>query len=85
LKPTIWKRETYWLGSDRMGRDMLSRLLFGTRISLSIGFLAVLISMLLGMSLGSLAGFFGGKSGYDHSLVHVGGLVYSGYHSCHCY
>ena len=52
---------TYWLGTDRMGRDMLSRLLFGTRISLSIGFLAVLISMFLGMSLGSLAGFFGGK------------------------
>jgi peptide/nickel transport system permease protein len=41
---------------------MLSRLLFGTRISLSIGFLAVLISMFLGMSLGSIAGFFGGKT-----------------------
>jgi ABC-type dipeptide/oligopeptide/nickel transport system permease subunit len=54
-------KRTFWLGTDRMGRDMLSRLLFGTRISLSIGFLAVLISMILGMSLGSLAGFFGGK------------------------
>ena len=52
---------TYLLGADKMGRDMLSRLLFGTRISLSIGFIAVLISMLLGMSLGSFAGFFGGK------------------------
>ncbi len=55
------EKRTYWLGTDRMGRDMLSRLLFGTRISLSIGFLAVLVSMFLGMSLGSLAGFFGGK------------------------
>lgn len=55
------EKRTYWLGTDRMGRDMLSRLLFGTRISLSIGFLAVLISMFLGMSLGSIAGFFGGK------------------------
>jgi peptide/nickel transport system permease protein len=57
-----FETRTYWLGTDKMGRDMLSRLLFGTRISLSIGFLAVLISMLLGMSLGSLAGFFGGKT-----------------------
>lgn len=55
------EQRTYWLGTDRMGRDMLSRLLFGTRISLSIGFISVLISMFLGMSLGSIAGFFGGK------------------------
>lgn len=55
------EKRTYWLGTDKMGRDMLSRLLFGTRISLSIGFIAVLISMFLGMSLGSIAGFFGGR------------------------
>ncbi|NJN24717.1 MAG: ABC transporter permease [Cyclobacteriaceae bacterium] len=55
------EQRSYWLGTDKMGRDMLSRLLYGTRISLSIGFISVLISMFLGMSLGSLAGFFGGK------------------------
>ena len=54
------EHRTFWLGTDRAGRDMLSRLLYGTRISLSIGFVAVLISIFLGFSLGSLAGFFGG-------------------------
>lgn len=51
---------TYWLGTDKSGRDILSRLLFGTRISLSIGFISVLISMALGITLGAIAGFFGG-------------------------
>lgn len=50
----------YLLGTDMAGRDMLSRLLYGIRISLSIGFLSVLISVLVGVSLGALAGFFGG-------------------------
>ena len=56
-----FETRSYLFGTDKMGRDVLSRLLFGTRISLSIGFIAVLISMILGLSLGSIAGFFGGK------------------------
>ena len=51
---------TYWLGTDKAGRDELSRLLLGTRISLGIGLVAVLISMALGMAVGALAGYFGG-------------------------
>jgi peptide/nickel transport system permease protein len=53
-------RRTYWLGTDRYGRDMLSRLLLGTRISLSVGFISVIISLIVGIFLGAIAGFFRG-------------------------
>ncbi|HEY9194909.1 MAG TPA: ABC transporter permease, partial [Mucilaginibacter sp.] len=52
--------KTYWLGTDVYGRDLLSRLLLGTRISLSVGLMAVIISMLLGVTIGAIAGYFGG-------------------------
>lgn len=52
----------YWLGTDRYGRDMLSQLIIGTRVSLSVGFISVAISLLIGLLLGSVAGFFGGRT-----------------------
>ncbi len=55
------KTHTFILGTDKYGRDMLSRMLVGIRISFSIGFVAVLISLLLGITLGAIAGYFGGK------------------------
>ncbi|QIX62929.1 ABC transporter permease [Hymenobacter lutimineralis] len=53
-------RRTYWLGTDKAGRDELSRLLLGTRVSLGIGLVAVLISLALGMLIGAVAGYVGG-------------------------
>ncbi|TNE78316.1 MAG: ABC transporter permease [Bacteroidetes bacterium] len=54
------ENRTFYLGTDRFGRDMLSRMLLGARISLAVGLIAVAISLLLGIVLGSLAGYFGG-------------------------
>lgn len=53
-------KKSYLLGSDRYGRDMLSQLIIGTRVSLSVGFISVFISLVIGILLGSLAGFFRG-------------------------
>src|SRR5581483_5300145 len=50
----------HWMGTDDLGRDVLARLLLGTRISLSVGFVAVGISIVVGTILGLCAGFFGG-------------------------
>ncbi len=52
---------TFYLGTDKYGRDLLSRMLIGIRISLAIGFVAVFISLVIGIAMGAIAGFFGGK------------------------
>lgn len=64
MVPPFWHDTGTWthpLGTDRLGRDYLSRLIYGTRISLFIGIVVALISGLIGTTLGVLAGYFGGR------------------------
>ena len=59
--PLELEERTFYLGTDRYGRDLLSRLIIGARVSVSVGAVAVLISLLVGIPLGAIAGFYGGK------------------------
>ena len=52
--------KTYYLGTDKFGRDILSRLIIGTKVSLAVGLIAVLISLTLGIILGAIAGYYRG-------------------------
>ena len=63
---------TYILGTDNQGRDMLSTLLYGGRISITVGIAAVLMGMVLGVGLGVLSGFVGGKV---DTVIITGGSV----------
>ncbi len=76
--PPIWQEGGEWpylLGTDTQGRDMLSAILYGTRISLVIGLASVVLSLLIGMTVGLVAGFFGGF--VDNLLMRIGDIILS--------
>ncbi|MCC7401445.1 MAG: ABC transporter permease [Chitinophagaceae bacterium] len=62
LAPDPVTTKKFLLGTDKYGRDILSRIIIGTRVSLSVGLITVIISLSIGLILGSLAGYYGGKT-----------------------
>jgi peptide/nickel transport system permease protein len=60
--PEFFITKKYWFGTDKFGRDILSRLIIGTRVSFAVGLIAVMISLTLGIILGSMAGYFKGTT-----------------------
>ncbi len=61
LAPLPIVKQKFKLGTDKYGRDIYSRIIVGTRVSLSVGLITVIISLTIGLILGSLAGYFGGR------------------------
>lgn len=67
--------KTFWLGTDRFGRDYLSQLLIGTRVSLAVGFISVIISLIIGIFIGAVGGFFRGW--IDNVIVWLINVIWS--------
>lgn len=72
-QPVMHKR--FPLGTDRYGRDVLSQLMLGTRVSLAVGFLAIFIALLIGITIGAIAGYYRGK--VDDVLMFIINVVWS--------
>jgi len=72
-QPVITKK--FWLGTDKFGRDILSRLIVGVRVSLSVGLIAVIISLTIGIGLGAIAGYFRGR--VDDAIMWFINVVWS--------
>jgi len=77
LKPPMWSdgQSIFILGTDHLGRDFLSRLIYGTRVSLIVGFFAVFLTGSFGLLVGLVSGYFGGK--IDFFLMRLVDLVLS--------
>ncbi len=70
LLPPSWE---HWCGTDTLGRDVFSRMLYGARVSLAVGFVAVGISLIIGLILGAIAGYAGGRT--DAMLMRATDMV----------
>jgi oligopeptide transport system permease protein len=65
----------HWMGTDNLGRDLLTRVMWGARISLAVGVVSTFVSLLVGVSYGAIAGFIGGK--VDNFMMRVADILYS--------
>jgi peptide/nickel transport system permease protein len=75
LAPTPVATKEFFLGTDKNGRDILSRLIIGTRVSLSVGLITVLISLTVGIILGAIAGYYRGK--IDEAIMWLINVIWS--------
>ena len=69
------RNKTFWLGTDRYGRDILSRLIIGVRVSLAVGLITVLLSLSIGILVGAVAGYFGGRT--DQLIMWLLNVIWS--------
>lgn len=72
--PGLPKPEVHWFGTDELGRDLLTRVVMGARVSLAVGFIATFVSFLIGVAWGATAGYVGGK--VDNAMMRFVDIMY---------